>query len=557
GLVPLERKLDGLTGLIRDAELTGRGPDMGVFEQRLDDLQARLGEISIEIRRSGGPDLQRRLDELAARLDAFQGGETHIDMQPVAERLDQLAAQISAIPPATATDLNPIQTRLDDLAAAIANTGEGEGEDPVAAQLVEISALLNADRENDIDVARVTALLEKLESAFDRGEEPDFVALADRMVKLNETLENAAELASLDDISDLRSEIATLRRELRSLSATSGEDNEITPVLKDLSARIDKLPSEAPATLRDLEDQMGRIQAAIEQSAGQDTAIGQISETLATIQATLDDTVRYGGLATEEALGDGQGANLLMQLGRALREDLGALRTEVAESERRTQDSINTLGGALSGVTGRMAALEIDAAPAAMPPVEPVAAPAAAMAYDEPDLAEIAAPELPDPPETARAPAPVAEPPRADDDAAMTGETAIAAAPMFDTQPQPVIASGDEAAAAPDEPTAPEAIAEAEPQPAMVAPVLETDEDDAPVTSSIEQDAATQQTAAQQQRNETASLIAAIRGIEPQRNSEADADRATDATAGPAEFETPSAPAATEPQIAEPQIAEP
>jgi TPR repeat protein len=568
GLAPLERKLDGLTGLIRDIEMTARGPDMGVFEQRLDDLQARLGEIGIEIRRSGGPDMQRRLDELAVRLDAFQGGETHVDMQPVterldhlagqinmqpvAERLDHLAEQINAIQPGAAPDLNPIQTRLDELAAAIIETGEDDGENPVAVQLAEISALLNANRDNDFDAARVTALLEKLESAFDRGEEPDFIALADRMAKLNETLESAADLASLEDISDLRSEIATLRRELRSLSATSGEDNEITPILKDLAERIDKLPSEAPATHRDLEDQMGRILLAIEQSAGQDTAISQIGETLTAIQATLDETVRYGGLASEEALGDGQGANLLMQLGRALREDLGALRSQAAEAERRTQDSINALGGALVGVTGRMAVLETgEVAPAMMQPGEPAVAPQAPIAATafEPDPAEFAAPELP---EMAEPQIPAAEIPQADTAAAMADETEAAASPMFDPEPEPVAWSGEEAAAY-DEPQA----SEPEPKPAMTAPVLETDEDDAPVTSSIEQDVAAQQTAAQQQRSETASLIAAIRGIEPQRSSETDDNRAAEAMAGPSEFAAQDTPAMSEPELAEPELAEP
>ena len=557
GLAPLERKLDGLTGLIRDIEMTGRGPDMSLFEQRLDDLQERLGEIGIEVRRSGGPDMQRRLEELAVRLDAFQGGETHIDMQPVAERLDQLAEQINAIQPAAAPDLNPIQTRLDELAAAIIDTGEADGEDPIAIQLAEISALLNADRENDFDVARVTALLEKLESAYDRGAEPDFIALQDRMAKLNETLESAAELASLEDISDLRSEIATLRRELRSLSATSGEDNEITPILKDLAERLDKLPSETPATHRDLEDQMGRILLAIEQSAGQNTAISQIGETLTAIQATLDDTVRYGALATEEALGDGQGANLLMQLGRALREDLDALRSQAVESERRTQESINALGGALASVTGRMAVIETgDVVPSTMQPGEPAAAPqtpAMAVAF-EADPSEFSAPELPEQTETQ---IPAAEIPQANVAEAMAGEVEISASPMFDPEPEPTAWSGDEAeAAAYDEPQA----AEPELRPVMTAPVLETDEDDAPLTSSIEQDVAAQAVEAQQQqRSETASLIAAIRGIEPQRDSEAGDDHPAEtiAVAEPPEFEPVTAPDLAAPEISVPEVSAP
>ncbi|TDI56466.1 MAG: hypothetical protein E2O93_06060 [Alphaproteobacteria bacterium] len=564
GLVPLERKLDGLSGLIRDLELTGRGPDMGVFEQRLDDLQARLGEIGIEIRRSGGPELLRRLDELASRLDAFQPGQSQIDMAPVTERLDQLAERINAIQPAAMPDLNPIQTRLDELAAAIIDTGEEDGEDPVAAQLAEITALLNAERDNDIDVARVTALLEKLESAFDRSEEPDFAALQERMVKLNETLESAAELASLEDISDLRSEIATLRRELRSLSTTNGEDSEIAPVLKDLAERIDKLPSETPATSRDLEDQMGRILLAIEQSAGQNTAIDKISQTLTAIQATLDDTIRYGGLATEEALGDGQGANLLMQLGRALREDLGALRSEAVEAERRTQDSINALGGVLSGVTGRMAVLETGTpAPAAMQPAEPVEpiaapqepAPAMVFASDPPEHAE---PDLAGP-EMTETQIPAVEDSPAGVSAAMASQAEIPASPMpdpmADSMAEPAAWSGDEAAAAQDEPQA----GEPEPQPAMTAPVLETDEDDAPVTSSIEQDIAAQEVAAQQQRSETTSLIAAIRGIEPQRVSVADADlaAATMDAARTSEPEPVAAPEISAPQTTEPEASAP
>ena len=564
GLVPLERKLDGLSGLIRDLELTGRGPDLGVFEQRLDDLQARLGEIGIEIRRSGGPELLRRLDELASRLDAFQPGQSQIDMAPVTERLDQLAERINAIQPAAMPDLNPIQTRLDELAAAIIDTGEEDGEDPVAAQLAEITALLNAERDNDIDVARVTALLEKLESAFDRSEEPDFAALQERMVKLNETLESAAELASLEDISDLRSEIATLRRELRSLSTTNGEDSEIAPVLKDLAERIDKLPSETPATSRDLEDQMGRILLAIEQSAGQNTAIDKISQTLTAIQATLDDTIRYGGLATEEALGDGQGANLLMQLGRALREDLGALRSEAVEAERRTQDSINALGGVLSGVTGRMAVLETGTpAPAAMQPAEPVEpiaapqepAPAMVFASDPPEHAE---PDLAGP-EMTETQIPAVEDSPAGVSAAMASQAEIPASPMpdpmADSMAEPAAWSGDEAAAAQDEPQA----GEPEPQPAMTAPVLETDEDDAPVTSSIEQDIAAQEAAAQQQRSETTSLIAAIRGIEPQRVSVADADRAaaTMDAARTSEPEPVAAPEISAPQTTEPEASAP
>jgi localization factor PodJL len=381
-----------LSELLRRLEAAPRGGqvDLAAIEARLDEvlaridgapapqfaeavasLEARLDALGRALEERPAVDLDpltRQLKQLQSHLDKVSRAVVHAgerqspDIEPLHRRLEEIQRRLDAAPPAAAD--GDVAERLRGIEERLVSLGEPAAPDlePMREQLAFLAERLGGLSPADQpDAKRMTALMERLEdlcAAIGGGD--CLSGIGEAIGKISSSIEAMSDAPALEDIAELRTEIALLRREMKSLpggGAAAGE--ELAPLLKDLADRLDRQPAGA-LTLADLEAQVDRIVGMMEEPAPERRHLGPIEESLRRIEEQLDSSA-HAALASaisrpdDWADGDADGFTRLVS---ALSADLGALKETATSSQRDMRDTLQDVHETLASVARRIAALE-------------------------------------------------------------------------------------------------------------------------------------------------------------------------------------------------------
>ena len=352
----------------RIAALSNRATDPRALQTQIEGIISRLELLK---GRSIDP---TRLNDLFDRVDAamralpeerFDRLEEKLDQArtPV-ERFDRLEKKIAeaASGAATADRLARLEKKLDEVVRVFSAGGELLTQEDLTEFRAEILEPLKG---RGIDPTRLNELFDRVDAAmralpeerFDRLEEKldqartpverfdrlekkiaeaaSGAATADRLARLEKKLDEVvrvfsagSELLTQEDLTELRAEIVSLRRELRSAPG-QGETN-LGDLMRTLVKRLEHLPQGTPATVADLETHIGRIAEILEETRRAFDRAGA--------------EVNSGGSLTA-----------------SLSADVSGLKNSTEASERKTREAIDAVQGTLEAVVKRMAFLERDA----------------------------------------------------------------------------------------------------------------------------------------------------------------------------------------------------
>jgi localization factor PodJL len=448
----VDERLSELAGQLRDVAETGRTPDLSGIEERLariasqtaDDRRVshdiagrfdkRLADIAAAIEKQEGyaailDGLVLKIDSLADAIDAQDAPGARRDVETLSRKLDKVGEELAAhAEHLSRRQIGPLETRLDDLQAQIEELAKRTPDQrALQAQIESIVSRLELLKGRSIDPARLNDLFDRVDAStravpddrferieqkieemavpverFDRLErkiaETASEAGKDRFAQLERKLDEitrvftaGGELLTQEDLTDLRSDIVALRRELRSSLPVTGQgEPTLAEMMRQIVKRLEKMPQDVPATAADLEAQIDRIAQLIDDPNQSRAALGQLETSLKTIEERLDETRR--ALASPPPRED----PLAADIARALSDDVSVLKTSTEATERKTRDAIDAVQGTLEAVVKRMAFLERDPGsgeerrPAELPSV-PLRKPAA------PEISAAPEPERPEP----------------------------------------------------------------------------------------------------------------------------------------------------------------
>ena len=241
---------------------------------------------------------------------------------------------------------------------------------------------------------RFDRLEKKIADAAAKGADADrFTTLERKLDDIARIFTAGGELLTQEDLTDLRSDIVSLRRELR--SGLGQGEADLGELMRTLVARVEQLPQGTPATVADLEAQMERIARILEDPNQSRVDLAHIEASLKTIEQRLEDTrlsFERAKLEGDDAAAAGAEMKSVAGLARSLSDDVSVLKSSTESTERKTRDAIDAVQDTLEAVVKRMAFLERDAdaasASEARRPAEPrVSQPIAAA--PEPEVEEV------------------------------------------------------------------------------------------------------------------------------------------------------------------------
>jgi DNA repair exonuclease SbcCD ATPase subunit len=386
--------------------------------------------------------LTGKIDELAHAIDAQDSPGARRDIEGLARSLDQLSAHISEqTEHLSRQQLAPLAQQLVAIEERI-TTLSNRAPDPRAlqTQIEGIVSRLELLKGRSIDPARMNDLFDRVDAAiraipedrFERLEQrlDDVIAPAERFDRLEKKIAEAAnaatgerfttlerklddisriftagsELLTQEDLTELRSDIVALRRELR--SGLGQGDTNLGELLRTIAKRLDGLPREAPVTAADLEAQVERIARILDDPSQGRSGLVHIETSLKAIEQRLEETRRSldrSNLEGEEAAAAGARMESVAGLARALSDDVTVLKGSTEATEKKTRDAIDAVQDTLEAVVKRMAFLERDSDATSAAPRERgrvAARMAASPEVSEPER-ETRDPEVVEAPETA------------------------------------------------------------------------------------------------------------------------------------------------------------
>lgn len=380
-LGPVEDRISEIGGRLDELLSQPAAPSLARIEKQL----AVLAKVVERQEQQGAARLQAALEQ---KLEAFAAA-TRREESGGADALAAIATRIEALQAtlarrdsaAPSPQLDQIERKLDQLQNRIAASGRGEERlaqhfAPIAEQLAALSRHLE-EGPPAVDLAPLAQRLERLEQRLD-----------ERLAALGPALREADDPADAEERTALRADIAALRRELRAVPVRSEEG--VAGLLQTVANRLDRILREPPATMRELEQQVTRIIGTLQGADPDGSALAEIDSRLRDIQDRLDAASLAAADDDEPPLRD---HDVVAELARALKSDLGALKGAAESSERNTRESLEAVHETLEAVMKRMAFLEKDA-PAAAPPAAETAAAgmldrAPAMPPPQPDIPEI------------------------------------------------------------------------------------------------------------------------------------------------------------------------
>ena len=373
-LAGLTSRMDSLVEAMSAEDMRGSRRDLQALDGKLGQLSQALSEQAEYLSRSQAASLEARLDGTQARLEEMSQASL-AQFGPFAQKLQEISDRLSgANETQGAADLSARLGAIEDRLAGL--TAKAPDSRALNMQLESIVSRLELLKGRSIDPARLTDLFERVDEAI-RGGLGD-----ERLARLEQSGEAAGALLTQDDLAELRADIIALRRELRSLPNLDGE-TDIAGALHTISARLERLADDPPATAVELEAQIERIAQRFEDPTHSRLTLAHIESSLKAIEARLGDTRRSMLIGPVDEAGvhaaDGD-IDAVAGLARALSEDVSVLRNATAASDQKTKDALEAVQDTLEAVVKRMAFLERDADAAAAAPDESRLPPAQAIA---------------------------------------------------------------------------------------------------------------------------------------------------------------------------------
>ena len=409
-LVGLERKMDALGVALAAQDVGGARRDLDALGRKFETLERGITEQAERLGTAQLAPLEERLDRMQVHLEEMarrSHAATAAQFGPLAQKIQELSDKVSQI--GTGGAPNAIAARLASIEERIAGLSGGRAPDlkPLQEELQGIVGQLEALKTQVVTQERVTEVMERIEAVartglsadrFDRIEarlagvsgDPE---AADRLSRLEAKLDALSGLQDEDgsvlgqeDMSELRDEITALRRELRSLPGLGEGESNLGEVLKAVTDRLDRFPAEPVATTRELEEQVERLAALLDDPSHSRLALAHIETSLRTIEEKIGETRRSTAISGRDfdLPPEQVDAEAVAEMARSISADLGALKGSAEATERKTKDALDTVQDTLEAVIKRMAFLERDApGGAAMPAPSSDYAPAEADAPEE------------------------------------------------------------------------------------------------------------------------------------------------------------------------------
>jgi localization factor PodJL len=392
---PLETRLDLLQAQME--ELANRARDsivqLGPFAQKLQEISDRVNALGIQgaptplsqrlaaieeriaglASRGGDPRaLQTQLDAIVSRLELLKGRS--IDPARLNDLFDRVDVAIRALPE---DRFDRLERKLDDNGVPMAQLERIERQiaerayDPLTEERFDRLERRLSERDIGADLEEHFALLTKrLHNAAPADiSDERFARLEEKLDGIGRAYMSAAygsgggEALTLDDLADLRSDIVTLRRELRSLPGLGAGDANLGEVLRGISARLDRIAAEPPLTATELEARLARLAPASSDPAQGRVALGHVEQSLKSIEERLVETRRPNPYHSPDDF-DADLADRELEavagMARALSDDVSVLKGSAQAAERKTKDSLDAVQDTLEAVVKRMAFLERD-----------------------------------------------------------------------------------------------------------------------------------------------------------------------------------------------------
>ncbi len=421
-LSTLTERLDSLAAAVAEQDTAGARRDIGGLDRKLDELAEQFAARAKHLSQRQIEPLESRIQEMHGQIGeiAKRAQDTSALFKPLVRTLQEISERLGGLgAEGTAPPLSDRLEAIEERLGAIA----GKSSDPrgMQTQLEAIVSRLEILKGRSVDPARLNELFDRIESAvralpeerFEQGAIPD-----ERLERLERKIAETAKVASgesferlekkLDeigrgfggeapasgDLSELRSDIASLRRELRDLPAASQAEPNLGELMRAIAKRLDRLPQEQPASFSRVEAQLERISHVLDDPQGGPAGLARIEASLRTIEKRLDDTRRSLGYhpPREVAEMSDEERESVAGLARALSEDVSSLKNSAQAAEKKTKDTIDAVQDTLEAVVKRMAFLEGETEPGTTPirrePPRP-----------EPVPAVTAAPPAPEPPD--------------------------------------------------------------------------------------------------------------------------------------------------------------
>ncbi|OQW58440.1 MAG: hypothetical protein A4S14_07315 [Proteobacteria bacterium SG_bin9] len=400
----LERQLFNITNQI-DAL---RRPDHNV-EESLAAFRAELADIRKTITeampRTAIESLEGEIRTLARRIE--DGRQSGVDGQALAgiERaLGEIYEALRGLTPAE--QLAGFDDAIRTLGGKIDTIAHASG-DPRAMQQLE--GMIDALRGVVTNVASNDALVQlasdvrSLSSNVDQlARQHDYSgslnALEQRIAMLTTALENREPMpagSAGHDSSHLESAMRSLSDRIDHLQAGSGDSSaHIDSAVRTLSDRIDSLQvggGDSSAVMHHLEQRIAHLMERMDGAGSQNNNLARVEDALADILRHLAD--QRDNLAHQPAIGAPAMDTGLVD---AIKRELSDMRYSQSETDRRTQDSLETVHSALGHVADRLSSIEGDLRKVQSAPAQHEA-PRMAMPQAAPMTAPMPRPELPNP----------------------------------------------------------------------------------------------------------------------------------------------------------------
>jgi len=405
----LTERMDALAGAIAAQDAPGARRDIGSLDRKLAELSEQFAAQARHLSQKQIEPLEARLQDMHAVIGEIgkRAQDTSALFKPLVQKLHEISDRLADLGAEDAA--TPLSARLEAIEGRLAAVA-GKSSDPrgLQTQLDAIVSRLEVLKGRSIDPVRLNELFDRMEYAVrmlpeERAEGGEFSAgvlerLEHRITaavagapgesfsRLEKKLDDIGRIFSAGgesmapaDVAELRSEIASLRRELRSMPAASEAEPNLGDLMRAIAARLERLPQEGPK-IAQLEAQIERIARVLDDPEKGPAGLARIEASLKTIEKRLDDTRRSLGYRpprdVSAAVSDEEQESIA-GLARALSEDVSLLRNSAEAAEKKTTDAIDSVQDTLEAVVKRIAFLERDADGTAPAPkqVEPAPPP--------------------------------------------------------------------------------------------------------------------------------------------------------------------------------------
>ncbi|WP_333826266.1 hypothetical protein, partial [Pinisolibacter sp.] len=394
----IEQSLRDLAGKIESLAREDEANDIARVEKRIADLKSQFDRVDPS---SLVKSLDQRLKVVTDKLESIeQAARGPVTPERVASLVDEMRAVAAGS--GSGEELRALESRLAELSDRIADLDRRrpsfDDTDRLHDRIAEIAGKLDRMAVPVTDRRTVDALettISRLDELMSRQSAPVPAGMVDgRVAALIERLDRGEVGPASTDIDALGHQIAEMRRELAAQRSTGDLEAE----MRKLAERLDRSVAQEPddQALDQIEEQLARISR---QLAATEDRFGGLADIEAAIRRLGDrlegqqvdsltaarEAAREMVLELDRSRGEPLGEDVL----RGLQDDLRSLRAASRDSENRTNDTLISLHDALTGIVGRLTAIEKLAqgsarSAAARPAAAEAAAPAPAAARAAP-----------------------------------------------------------------------------------------------------------------------------------------------------------------------------